>query len=58
MYEILNFFKVIFQFALDFMMIPIDIYGVDITIWEVFIFVLLGSILFGFIYMVFTGHDE
>ncbi|MBO5081532.1 MAG: hypothetical protein J6C06_02895 [Lachnospiraceae bacterium] len=58
MYEILNFFKILFDFALDFMKIPIDIYGVDFTLWEVFLFVFLGSVLFGVIVTFFTGNKE
>ncbi|MBO5341974.1 MAG: hypothetical protein J6A73_04740 [Lachnospiraceae bacterium] len=57
MYEILNFFKIIFDFALNFMQIPIDIYGLDITLWEVFLFVFVGSVLFAVIVTIFTGKE-
>lgn len=57
MYEILNFFQIIFDFALNFMQIPIDIYGLDITLWEVFLFVFVGSVLFAVIVTIFTGKE-
>lgn len=54
MYEILNFFKIIIDFALSFMQIPIDIYGVDITMWEVFIYVFIATVLLAIIYTIFS----
>lgn len=57
MYQILNFFKIIFDFALAFMKIPINIYGIDFTLWDVFLFVFLGSVLFGVIMSLFVGKE-
>lgn len=45
MYEILNFFKMCIDFAYNIMNIPFTIYGVSFTMWEVLLFVLIGSIL-------------
>lgn len=56
MYQILDFFKTIFNFAYEFMNIPIDIYGFEIRLWSVFIFVLLGSVLLWAI-QAFYGTD-
>lgn len=55
MYQLLDLFKILFKFAFDVLNIPLDFWGVKITTWEVFIFVFLGSILFGFVVSVFTG---
>lgn len=46
MSKIVEFFNIVFQFAYDFMHIPINIYGFEITMWAVFIFVFLGGVLF------------
>lgn len=56
MYEILNIFKTIFNFVFDFMNVPINIYGVEFTLWSVFIFVLLGSLLL-WVVQAFYGTD-
>lgn len=53
MYEILNFFKVIFDFAFRLLQSPFYIYGVDFTLWEVFLFVLVGGVLLGFAFSFF-----
>lgn len=53
MYEILNFFKILIEFCYNVMSLSIVIYGVNITIFEVFVFVFLGSILWaGVIYLI------
>lgn len=49
MYELLDFFRQMIDFAFNIMNIPMDFYGVKITLWQVFMFVLVGSILFYYI---------
>ncbi|MBO5342703.1 MAG: hypothetical protein J6A73_08485 [Lachnospiraceae bacterium] len=58
MYEILNFFKVCIDFAYNAMNISFNIYGVSFTMWEVMLFVLLGSILWGFINALFAWYTD
>lgn len=45
MYQLIDFFKKMIDFAYEIMIFPISFYGVEISLWNVFMFVLIGSIL-------------
>jgi len=45
MYQLMDFFKKMIDFAYEIMNFPISFYGVEISLWDVFMFVLIGSIL-------------
>lgn len=54
MYEILNFFQTVINFAFQILILPLNIYGLQITLFEVLIFVFIGSLLWGFILAIFS----